>query len=257
MPRIQRKRSETGYYHVMIRGNERRNIFYDEEDKNRFMEIIIYKKQKDNFYLPAFCLMDNHVHLLIGEGSEDIAKIMKKINVSYVYYFNNKYNRVGHLFQDRFRSEVIENESYLISLVRYIHQNPVKAGIVKSVGHYKWSSYNSYIMANNRYYNLIDKKIVLEIFSQDLNSAKKQFMEFMEQESEDNYLDLEFKGNIEEVEAKALLTKMLETKKNQNNMCIPDEMIIEFKEITNLSIRKIAQITGLNKNKINRILRRG
>ncbi len=130
MPRQQRNKSKSGYYHIMIRGNERKNIFLDEQDKSRFVEILNDKKKSVSFYLQAFCLMDNHVHLMISEGVDDIARVMKRITVSYVYYFNKKYKRIGHLFQDRFRSEVVEDDNYVLSLARYIHQNPVKAGIV-------------------------------------------------------------------------------------------------------------------------------
>ncbi len=130
MPRQQRSKSKSGYYHIMIRGNERKNIFLDEQDKSRFVEILNDKKKSVSFYLQAFCLMDNHVHLMISEGVDDIARVMKRITVSYVYYFNKKYKRIGHLFQDRFRSEVVEDDNYVLSLARYIHQNPVKAGIV-------------------------------------------------------------------------------------------------------------------------------
>ena len=83
--------------------------------------------------------MDNHIHLFISEGTEDVIKAMKRITVSYVYYFNKKYKRVGHLFQDRFKSEVIEQDSHILCLARYIHQNPVKAGIVQKAADYKLS----------------------------------------------------------------------------------------------------------------------
>lgn len=90
----------------MLRGNERKNIFLCDEDKLYFMETMFEKKQGSRFYIHSFCLMDNHIHLMISEGSEDISRVMKRITVSYVYYFNKKYKRVGHLFQDRFKSEV-------------------------------------------------------------------------------------------------------------------------------------------------------
>ena len=126
MPRTQRVRSNSGYYHIMLRGNERKNIFLSDEDKLRFMETVYEKKQEARFYLHSFCLMDNHIHLMLSEGLEDISSVMKRVTVSYVYYFNKKHKRVGHLFQDRFKSEVVDEDSYALSLARYIHQNPVK-----------------------------------------------------------------------------------------------------------------------------------
>jgi putative transposase len=89
--------------------------------------------------------MDNHIHLLIKEGQEPIGYTMKRIGVSYVVWYNRKYDRIGHLFQDRFKSEVVETDEYLLTVLRYNHQNPLKAGKVKSVVNYKWSSYTEYI----------------------------------------------------------------------------------------------------------------
>lgn len=171
MPRQQRIKSKSGYYHVMLRGNEKRNIFLDQDDKLRFLEIIQQKKQEKRFYLHAYCLMDNHVHLMISEGTEDIATVIKRIAVSYVFYFNKKYKRIGHLFQDRFKSEAVEDEAYVLSLSRYIHQNPAKANLVKSPDKYKWSSYNGYIDEKNYISELLDKEILLGLLSNDKEKA--------------------------------------------------------------------------------------
>ena len=100
--------------------------------------------------------MDNHIHLLLKESSEGLATMMKRINVSFAYYFNQKHQRIGHLFQDRFKSEPIENERYLLAVIRYIHNNPVKAGIVKKPEQYKWSSYNSYLSLQEPGTKLVD-----------------------------------------------------------------------------------------------------
>ncbi|SDD78590.1 hypothetical protein SPACI_042220 [Sporomusa acidovorans DSM 3132] len=113
----------------MIRGNERRDIFLDDEDKLTFIDFLYSKKSDEGCLLYAYCLMDNHVHLVIKEGGSGIAKLMKRIGTSYVKYFNQKYQRVGHLFQDRYKSENIENNTYFLTVIRYVHQNPEKAGI--------------------------------------------------------------------------------------------------------------------------------
>lgn len=107
MPRHSRILSENGIYHVMTRGNERKDLFLDEDDKQRFIETLFAKKEEAGFSVYAYCLMDNHVHLLIKEGPEGLAAAMKRINASYAYYFNQKNRRVGHLFQDRFKSEPV------------------------------------------------------------------------------------------------------------------------------------------------------
>lgn len=90
MSRHQRVKSKSGFYHIMIRGNERRSIFNDDNDKLRFIETIYEKQQGNRFSIHAFCLMDNHVHLMLSEGMDDVAKVMKRISVSYVYYFNKR-----------------------------------------------------------------------------------------------------------------------------------------------------------------------
>ena len=142
MSRNARKKSEIGIYHVMLRGIDKMNIFLCDSDYYIFLNHIKMAKERSNFLLLAYCLMTNHVHLLIKEGNEDLGDIIRRIAVGYAQYFNNKNGRIGHLFQNRFRSEPVNDERYLLVLLRYIHQNPVKAGIVKSIHEYKWSSYS-------------------------------------------------------------------------------------------------------------------
>jgi putative transposase len=110
MPRSGRRLSASKTYHVMIRGNERKAIFLDDEDRAYFVSMLAMKNLERRFAVYAYCLMDNHVHLIINEGEEGISRIMKRLQVSYVHYFNQKYGRSGHLFQDRFKSEAIEDD---------------------------------------------------------------------------------------------------------------------------------------------------
>ena len=259
MPRQQRIRSKSGYYHIMLRGNERKNIFNSDEDKERFLETLCERKQGNRFYLQAFCLMNNHVHLMLSEGVEDVARIMKRITVSYVFYFNQKYKRVGHLFQDRFKSEVVEQNSYALSLARYIHQNPVKAGFVEKAADYKWSSYDCYLNENNDYVKILDTESILSIFSEERKDAVREFERFMNEESEECFIDLEEEVMDEEV-AKELFEKMLIEQRLENKNEVKEQfsdssMIKEFRAKSNLSIRKIAAITGLNKDKVHKILK--
>lgn len=155
MPRKGREISPTGVYHVMVRGIDRRDIFLDDQDRGKFMKVLRQvTNPKDNNDKPlsplcnihAYCLMDNHVHLLLAESEETVGEIMKRISVSYVSYFNKKYERLGPLFQGRFRSEVVGDAGYFIRLMRYIHQNPLRAHMVDSVSEFKWSSWQEYSM---------------------------------------------------------------------------------------------------------------
>lgn len=241
----------------MLRGNEKRDIFLDEDDKLRFLDIIHQKKQEQRFYILAFCLMNNHVHLMISEGTDDIAKIVKRIAVSYVIYFNKKYQRVGHLFQDRFRSEAVEDDAYVLSLARYIHRNPIKANLVKSPDEYPWSSYNGYCEEGS---DILDKEIILGLFSNNHEESKILFVEYMNIENNDRHLDvIENDEIMDENTATQLYEKLLKNRgvnlENGKESQIPNDIVWEFKELSKLSIRKIANISGLNKNKVNQILK--
>ncbi|MGV8147276.1 MAG: transposase [Alkaliphilus sp.] len=121
MPRQKRKISEIGIYHIMIRGINRQMIFEDDEDYCKFLEVLKTTKEKSEFEIYGYCLMGNHVHLLLREGKESLSKVMQRICSCFVYWYNSKYDRYGHLFQERFKSEVVENEAYLITVLRYIH----------------------------------------------------------------------------------------------------------------------------------------
>ena len=103
MPRHARILNEKNVYHVMLRGNNRGKIFIDNEDKQRIIETIRLKKKDREFFIYAYCVLDNHIHLVIREGEDSLSRIVKRIATSYAYYFNKKYNRMGHVFQDRFR----------------------------------------------------------------------------------------------------------------------------------------------------------
>ncbi len=153
MPRQARKESGTGIYHVMLRGINRQDIFEDKEDYVRmlgYMQQMLeqYDEQGNRqpplctFY--SYCLMSNHVHLLLKTNLKDIGSTVKPLAVMYAMYYNNKYSRSGHVFQDRFKSEPVNDMPYFVTLLRYIHQNPTKAGIVNKVGDYEWSSWKEY-----------------------------------------------------------------------------------------------------------------
>lgn len=145
LPRDARNSSSTGIYHIMLRGINRQDIFGDEEDIERLLETIKKYKEVSQYQIYAYCVMSNHIHMLIKETEDSISNIIKRISSSYVFWYNKKYERCGHLFQERFKSEAVENDEYFLTVVRYIHQNPIKAGVVKGISDYKWSSYNEYM----------------------------------------------------------------------------------------------------------------
>ena len=142
--RTARKQSEADIYHVVTRGTGQQIIFEDDEDHVQFLRFLEAETKEGDFELYAWCLMSNHVHLLVHATLEAMALRMRRLLSAYATYFNKKNARVGHLFQDRFRSEPVNDDAYLITLVRYIHQNPVKAGIA-DVDRYQWSSYREFL----------------------------------------------------------------------------------------------------------------
>lgn len=153
MPRKQREKSGTGIYHVMMRGINHQDIFEDESDYWKFLKLLrmqTHPEDKQSHQLPAhltlyaYCLMSNHVHLLVREQDEGLVAPIKSIAISYAQYFNYKYEHSGQLFQDRFKSEPVNDMGYFVTLLRYIHQNPVAAGIASTVGGYTWSSWCEY-----------------------------------------------------------------------------------------------------------------
>lgn len=146
MGRRPRVRSESGIYHVILKGMDGRSLFYDGEDRNVFMDKLRRAQEIGGLEVYAYCLMDNHVHLLVKEG-EELGISIKRITVGYVLFHNKKYGRTGHLFQNRYHSEVVADDRYLLAVTRYIHRNPVKAHLVSDPAEYPYSSYKNYQIA--------------------------------------------------------------------------------------------------------------
>lgn len=143
MPRQARRISESGYMHLIVRGIGRQAIFEEGEDYEFYLSILRRFSRETGIAVCAYCLMENHAHLLVRDEKREAPVLMKKLGVSYSHYFNKKYERVGHLFQDRYMSEAIEDEAYLLTVFRYILNNPRKAGICAAAD-YEWSSYRLY-----------------------------------------------------------------------------------------------------------------
>jgi putative transposase len=254
MPRQSREKSSSGIYHVMVRGINRQDIFHDDNDKQNY--IVIMRKYKDlsHYELYGYCLMSNHVHLLIREYEESISQVMKRIGTSYVYWYNMKYERSGHLFQGRFQSESVEDDNYLLVVLRYIHLNPVKAGLVEEAADYKWSSYSEYFHQKN---NLTDTSFILSLFDPHKNKAVKIFEDFMARDNEDKCLDVGVKKRkqLSDEETKELISlftssdniqALLQMEKSKRNKVLKDL------KGRGVSIRQLARITGLGRRIVER-----
>jgi REP element-mobilizing transposase RayT len=152
MARPCRLQGENCFYHITSRGDNRKKIFISNYDFKQFLEYLLIAKAKYRFNLYAYCLMPNHYHLLIETLQPNLSKIMQYINTSYTVYYNTKRNKVGHLFQGRFKSIMIDEDEYFLELTRYIHLNPVKAKMVETPENYKWSSYGGYLKPKHNKY---------------------------------------------------------------------------------------------------------
>ncbi|HHY14369.1 MAG TPA: transposase, partial [Thermoanaerobacterales bacterium] len=145
MARQAREVSPTGYYHIMMRGNNKERIFEKEVQKKTLIKFLKTIGLEEEISIVAYCLMDNHIHLIIKGELDDISMALKRVNIKYAMNFNVNNDRVGHVFQGRYKSEIIADDKYLLQVVRYIHNNPVNAKMVTNISSYKWSSYNEYI----------------------------------------------------------------------------------------------------------------
>ncbi len=170
MPRMARKVSSTRVYHIILRGNDRQDIFFDEQDYKKFIKEIKNTEEKYKYELYAYCLMTNHVHLVIYDKNDMLSKIIQSLAVTYSAYFSKKYERTGHLFQNRFLSKEVETREYLMQVCRYIHQNPVKAKISK-IDNYKWSSFKEYINGEK----IISTKMLLSLFRKYKTRSNRKF----------------------------------------------------------------------------------
>ena len=174
-------------YHVIQRGNNKSYIFQDEEDKLQLLYLIEKYKEEMMYEILAFVIMDNHYHIIIKTLEQPIHKIMRLINTQFSKYYNKKNNRCGHTFQNRYKGIVVEDDRYLLSLVRYIHKNPLKAKICKKMQDYKYSSDNLY--RTNNINGLGDIDFILSIFLDDYKNNPKKAIKlyslFMDEEIED------------------------------------------------------------------------
>jgi len=256
MPRKARVKSKNGIYHIMLRGANRQEIFHDDEDCIKFLDIIEKYKRVSEMGLFAWCLMSNHVHLLLKEGNEPISITMKRIGVSFVGYYNWKYRTTGHLFQDRFKSENVETQKYLLTVIRYIHQNPVKAGIVNRADAWRWSSCLGYYDKDFHLTNLLDADFIYRLLSADLTIAKARFKEFNERKNNDLCLDdrvnesRKFSDEEARREIKILLGTIEIAQVKSLSKLKRNEVLQKVKGIDGVSQRQAARILGVSPNLI-------
>ena len=242
MPRQARKKSESGIYHVLLRGINRQTIFEDEEDSDKLLKILGKYKAELSCSIYAYCFMHNHVHLLIRINGEDLATFMRKVGAKYVYWYNRKYDRIGGLFQDRYKSEPVEDDSYFLTVLRYVHLNPVKAGICKTASGYKDSSYNDYM--NSRKSQITDTAFALNLLS------KKQFIEFHNEGGDEDCLEVRDVKRIGDRKAEAIIEAVSRCSNAGEFQALTrekrDRCLAQLKE-KGLTVRQIERLTGINR----------
>jgi REP element-mobilizing transposase RayT len=178
MARKPRIEYEGAFYHVITRGNQRQGVFKGGEDFQKYISLLAFYKERNKYALYAYVLMSNHVHLLIETRTIPLSKILQGINQRYTMYFNRKYKTSGHLFQGRYKAILCDKDGYLLSLIKYIHLNPVRAKIAKTPGEYLWSSHQSY--EQQRKDDIVDTDQVLRVFSENKSQARKLYRAFID-----------------------------------------------------------------------------
>ena len=256
MPRKKREKSGTGIYHVMMRGINHQDIFEDRGDFWKFLKLLrMQTHPEDNTGKPlpahcivyAYCLMSNHVHLLVRELEEGLVPPIKSIAISYAQYFNYKYEHSGQVFQDRFKSEPVNDMAYFLTLMRYIHQNPVAAGIVSTVDSYTWSSWCEYdetktcavpVCTTQHVLSRITGKELAELVN-DLLPKALNILDF-DNETEQRVSDEKVRQYLSELIGGASASSLQHYEKEERN-----RIIKQLKDF-GASIRQISRLTGVS-----------
>lgn len=237
MPRQSRMKSCSCIYHVMLRGINHQTIFLDEQDFRQFLDVLCHCRKISGFLLFAYCLMDNHIHLLLQTGKEPLDLVMKRIGTRYVHWYNKKYDRCGHLFQDRYKSEPVESASSFFTVLRYILYNPVKAGLCVNPEDYQMSSARDYLSSPG----ISDTDFAIDI------AGKENLLDYLKSSCSDNCMDITPRP-LNDKKATAMMCSIVN---NENpHHCINiiadnKDKYIPLLRKSGLSIRQITRITGI------------
>ena len=242
-----KSRTKGQFFHVIVRGIGKQILFENNQDRNKFLDLLERYRDETDIVIMAYCLMENHVHLLVNDPFENMSLFMKKLGISYASYYNKKYDRVGHLFQDRYKSELIVDDSGLLNVYRYILNNPVKAHI-SNASKYEWSSYKEFgesgVLTDTTYLvKLIGNKSKLDNFL--IEDTEYEGIEFQPLKHDDNWA-IEIIRRTLGVESGTALQQMTRNDR--------DESLVKLKE-KGISVRQLERLTGINRNVIQRAKR--
>lgn len=166
-------------YHITSRGNEKKDIYKENSDKEKFLEILHAYHKRYDILVHSYVLMDNHYHMILETPRANLLKVMHGINSGYTGYFNRKYSRSGHLFQGRYKAILVDKENYLLELSRYVHLNPVRANMVEKPEDYKWSSYMGFI--GNKEQEYVEYAWILSNYGKNKKKSKRGYEKYVEE----------------------------------------------------------------------------
>lgn len=252
MPRTSRAISETEIHHVILRGVNKQLVFMEEGDRRFFLKRMSEYQVAYEMELHAYCLMDNHIHLLIKCSSEVLGKFMGRLGTSHARYFNKKYDRVGHLFQGRYKSLPVESDEYYLSVFRYIHQNPEQAGFKR----FAWTSYDEY--------ETLRPKITAIGFALSLFTSHQELLDYLCDHNSNDSMEVSVKERVSDSEAIGKMRRIIGASDVEVIRGINDVFEIAYlhrddrtailRRFKNagLTIRQIEQATGIGRGIITR-----
>jgi len=254
MPRKPRTLSSTGIYHIILRAVNQHIIFEEDSDYQKFLFILSDCKKKYDIDIFAYCLMNNHIHLLIHIPDDKLASFFQSLGTRFVRWYNNKYLRSGHLFQERFYSSVVESEQAYLSTLIYIHNNPVKANMCRYASEYRWSSINAYLGAENPLinasfsYNIAGSKdSLLHYFAKEADSPENSLFENDHREANHFFTDekaLDIFKSITHLSSASDVITLEKVKRNEYVRLLKKE---------GLTIKQIARVMDISGTTVKRI----
>jgi len=245
MPRQPRQHSATGIYHVMLRGVNRQRLFEDNDDYQHFLDCLAHAQRHSGVTLFAYVMMSNHVHLLVEEGWESVSVTVKRLAVRYAGWFNRKYDRVGHLFQDRFVSKVVDDDGYFLMVLLYIHLNPVVAGLCARPDQYAWSSRRTFghpgcLVDMDRLEEIVPMEAVIRGEAQPEAVGSMDVMAYEEET-----------GRLTDAQVWDVVAERSGVATGSDFQRLPKERqrdVVRLLRSRQVPIRQISRVTGVNRN---------
>ena len=249
MPRKPRDYSISDVYHIIFRGNDKQDIFFDDQDRYVFLDRIKETQKKFKYEIFSYCLMNNHVHMVIKVTDNLLSKSMHNLGVRYSMYFNKKMNRRGHLFENRYLSKKVEDLDYFLNVCKYVHRNPENAKIEKTED-YKWSSFQDYVRNKRK---IVNKNVLLHYYNDDLDEFKKFTLED-NKNNIDKFAEYEIINKLGEEELIEIIKEKFEVKNASDlsliNKFERERIIKELANINGTNVNQIARVTKISRYEI-------